>query len=105
MSVRLNSHKGFKFAILAIGFFLVFVALKVLVTTENISIATYTNASAFIMLVVIICSIVGFIFSIKGRKDPNSIKKIIGLIINSILVLLFIATIVANVIDIQNSFS
>ncbi|WP_460218966.1 hypothetical protein [Psychroserpens sp. MEBiC05023] len=79
-------------------------SLQVLAATERISLDFYRYTSSFVIILVFTSSIIGFVFSIKGLKDPNSFKKLFGIVVNSILFLLFIATVIANIIDFNTSF-
>ncbi|MEM5564853.1 hypothetical protein WNY78_07040 [Psychroserpens sp. AS72] len=97
-----NSNKSFQFAIITIVSFLIFVLLQFLAASNNISEETYTYASSFSISVVFVAGIAGFIFSMKGWKEPISVKKIIGLLVNSILILLLVGIIVASIKDISN---
>jgi uncharacterized membrane protein len=45
-------------------------------------------------------STLGFIFALRSIKEKNSIKKIVGMLINFAMFLLFVSVIVANVLDI-----
>lgn len=102
MNTAYNSKKGFQFAIITIVAFLLFLLLQILAANEFVSLDLYRYTSGFLMIVVFTSSIIGFIFSIKGRKDPNTFKKIFGLIANTILFLLFVATVIANIMDFSN---
>ena len=100
-----NSIKGFQFAIITIVTFLLFLLFQILAANEKITLNFYRYASGFLMILVFTASIIGFIFSIKGWNDPNSFKKIFGLIANTILFLLFVVTIIIRLIDFQNSMA
>lgn len=105
MNTSSNSEKGFKFAIITLVFFLLFILLKVLAGRETISAETYTTYGGFVMLLVVVSSLIGFVFSMRGLKDPKSTKKIVGILVNSILMLLFVATTIANIIDFSDALS
>jgi hypothetical protein len=105
MNSNKNSNKAFQFAIITIVSFLIFVLFQFLAASNKISEDTYTYASSFSISVIFIASIAGFVNNMKGLREPNSIKKIIGLLVNSILILLLIGVIVANLMDIRNSLS
>ncbi|MDG5491973.1 hypothetical protein [Psychroserpens sp. SPM9] len=105
MNIPSNAKKGFQFAIITIVTFLLFLLVQILAANQIISINTYTFASGFIMILVFVSSIIGFIFSIKGRKEPNSFKKLFGIIANTILFFLFVATVIANIMDVFNAFN
>ena len=97
-----HSNKAFWFAIIAISFLVVFFLLKNLVGTEKVPTDNYTYFSAFTMLLVVLFSFIGFIYNLRGLKEPRSWKKVSGLIINSIFMLLFVITTIANVIEFLN---
>ncbi|MEH6535988.1 MAG: hypothetical protein V7719_06320 [Psychroserpens sp.] len=103
MNTTNNSKKGFQFAVITIVTFLLFLAFQVLAANEKISLDFYRYASGFLMILVFTSSIIGFIFSVKGRKDPSSFKKIFGLIANTVLFLLFVVTVIVRFIDFQNT--
>ncbi|MCD2258950.1 hypothetical protein [Psychroserpens luteolus] len=98
-----HSKKGFQFAIITIVTFLLFLLLQFLAANEKISLDFYRYVSGFLMILVFVSSIIGFVFSMKGLKDPNSVKKIFGIIANSILFLLFVVTVVMRYIDFKNA--
>ncbi|WP_299335091.1 hypothetical protein [uncultured Psychroserpens sp.] len=105
MNTPSHSEKGFKYAIIAVVCFMLFLLFKVLAAREIISIDTYTYGGGFLMILVVIASLIGFFFSIRGLKDPNSMKKTIGIVVNAILIVLFVITTIVNAIDFSNSFS
>lgn len=104
MSTSYNSIKGFQFGIIAIVCFLIFLLLKGLAGAEYISIDTYTYVGGFAMILAVVSSLIGFFYAMKSLKEPNSTKKTIGLIVNTILILLFLVTTIVNIIDFNNSF-
>ncbi|WP_156115516.1 hypothetical protein [Psychroserpens sp. Hel_I_66] len=99
MSSNFNSKKPFQFAIISIVCLLLFILFQVLAASNKISEEIYTYVSGFSISVIFVSSIIGFIFSMKGLNEPFSVKKIIGLLVNSIFILLLIALITANTID------
>jgi len=105
MNTPSNSKKGFQFAIITIVTFLVFLVFQILAANEKISFDVYRYASGFIMVMVFVSSIIGFVFSIKGRQEHNSFKKLFGLIANTILFLLFVVTVIVRFIDYNNALS
>ena len=105
MKTSYNSLRAFRYAILSIASFLVFILIGFFVNMEYIPVNYYEYLSIFMMFMVIAFSFMGFIYSMKSIKEPNDAVKIIAFILNSILMLLFIMTIIANVIDIKNALS
>lgn len=85
------SDKGFRFGILGIGLFLILVILSLLLRFIK-----YDFISLIIGLIVFaiaIVSAIGLINSIKGIKEPNTSKKIIGIILNLLLISFFLLVI------------
>jgi len=99
MTKKSNSEKAFKYSLVTAGLFIVFMVVKALVGAEKIDIEKYGYISAFIMFMVVLFSIIGFIYNMKGLKDPKSIKKIVGLVLNTMFMVLFLTTTIANIID------
>lgn len=99
MNPNKNSNKAFQFVIITIVSFLIFVLFQFLAASDKISEETYTYASSFSVSVIFIAAIAGFVYSVKGWKEPLSVKKIIGLLVNSILIFLLIGVVIANVMD------
>ena len=99
---NINSHNGFKYGI--IGLLLIVTMIIMSKTLNNLN----SNSSSIIIgLLTIgagIISIIGLIKSLRGIKEPNTFKKIIGIIINLGIVMLFIYVIAANVSDLYNTF-
>jgi len=52
-----------------------------------------------------IAAIIGLVKSLKGIKEPNTIKKIIGIIINFGIVALFVSILIANIIDLYRTLN
>lgn len=105
MNTPSHSEKGYKFGIIAIVCFLLFLLFKALVAGEIVTVDTYTYGGGFLMILVIVASLIGFFYSMKGLKDPNSLKKTIGIIVNAVLIILFVVTTIVNAIDFSNSMS
>lgn len=103
MGTKKDSDKAFNFALITVGLLLIFILVKYLVGEERIAIEKYSFLSAFIMFLVVVSSMIGFFYNLKGfKKDPNTIKKIVGLILNGIFMVLFITTTVSNILDLLN---
>nr|WP_321235347.1 hypothetical protein [uncultured Psychroserpens sp.] len=99
MNKHSHSKKGFQFSIITIASFLLFLVFQVLAANEKVSLDFYRYTSSFLMILVFMASIIGFVFSMKGLKDPSSFKKLFGTIVNSILFFLFVATVIAKLIE------
>jgi hypothetical protein len=95
-----NILKSFKIAILNV------------VLVCNILIASYLSKAnpifstiiGLLSLIIIILSVIGLINSLKSIREPNSIKKMIGLIVNFALVTTGLLLIIENVIDVLRVF-
>lgn len=104
MTTGFYSNKGFQFGIIAIVCFLMFLLLKGIAGAEYISIETYTYLGGFMMILTVVSSLIGFFYVVKSLKEPKSTKKIIGMIVNVILILLFLMTTIINIIDSNSTF-
>ena len=96
-----NIQKSFKIAIINV------------MMMGNILIASYLKKSnpeifstiiGILSLVIIILAIIGFSNVMKGIREPNSFKKIIGLVVNSAIVGFGFFLIIANIIDVYRAF-
>ena len=98
-----NSHKGFKFGLISlIGFFGIIIITKYLNNSTNDLISVIIG---FLTLSIGVISIIGIINAIKGLKEPNTLKKIIGLVLNFGFVSFFLFVIFANLSDVYRLFS
>jgi hypothetical protein len=75
---------------------LIFIVFQVLAASDKISEETYTYASSFFVSLVIVATIARFVYSMKGLKEPILVRKMIGLMVNAILILLFTVVIVID---------
>ncbi|MFT5847553.1 MAG: hypothetical protein ACJARX_000608 [Psychroserpens sp.] len=75
---------------------MIFIVFQVLAASDKISEETYTYASSFFVSLVIVATIARFVYSMKGLKEPISVRKMIGLMVNAILILLFTVVIVID---------
>ncbi len=94
----MNSQKAFKYALISIGM------MGLLITITLLSIITefslYSEILGALVIIIGCIAIIGLVFSLKGIKDKNSFKKIIALIVNLSIVVLFISVMLANMMDI-----
>lgn len=102
MSTLSNSKKAFQFALLSIVAMLIFISLKQLVGSEKLPTKNYSYFSAISMFMVVLFSFIGFIYNMRGIKEPRSFKKVSSLILNTILMFLFLITTIINAIDMIN---
>ena len=97
-----NSHKGFKLGIISlVGFFGIIIISKHLNKSPNDSTSLIIG---FLTISIGITSIIGIIKSIRGLKEPNTLKKIIGLILNFGFLSFFLFVIIENVLDVLRLF-
>ena len=96
-----NSHKGFKYGILGIGLILILIILTQLLNTLKSDFVSILIG--LLVFAVGIISIIGLIVSLKGIKEPNTAKKIIGIIVNFGIVILFMSVIITNIYDIYKA--
>ncbi|WP_405207216.1 hypothetical protein [Aquimarina sp. LLG6339-5] len=98
-----NSHSGFKYGITGLSIFLVLIILTAIINTFD-----FYFLSLLIGLLVLIIGCIGIIGltkSLKGLKEPNTLKKVIGIVINFGIVGLFVSAIIANFLDMYKAFS
>ncbi|MBR9913731.1 MAG: hypothetical protein GYB32_02705 [Algicola sp.] len=105
MNRPLHSHQGFKFAMITLVGIIIFISLHLLVANNILAIDVYTYLSSFVVVLVFVTTITGCVYSLRGLKDPYSLKKLLALVVNLLLMLLLIGTIVANLIDVKNALN
>ena len=95
---NLQSHGGFVYAIITLGLSLISIALIIFQVTRN----TYSISIAvgFLIMVSGILAIIGLVKSLRGYKEPNTFKKISGLLINFLISVCFVLAVTANIVDI-----
>ena len=100
---KTQTQKAFTSTLIVIVL-LTFAIIGILVTkdTEMASSGLLVGLPIFISGIV---SIVGLIQTIKAFKDPKTTKLFISLMVNSMVIILFITAIIANILDIANSFA
>ncbi|WP_291133255.1 hypothetical protein [Flavobacterium sp. UBA7682] len=99
--LNVNSNKGFKWAIITMSIFILIIILHVIQEFVKIDMS---NFYGILLVLILIFTVVGVIDSIKGIKEPNTLRKVIGMILNSGYVVLLIFIIVANILDIYKAF-
>lgn len=98
-----NSTKSFKFGLIGIGLMVVMVVLIQLFSPLNSDVASILIGLLTFSIGII--GIVGLVYSLKGIREPNTLKKILGLIISFGTVLLFLFVILSNVYDMYKAFN
>ncbi|MEO1031647.1 MAG: hypothetical protein AAFX55_09605 [Bacteroidota bacterium] len=99
----MRSHKGFRYAMISLVLSTVVLAGSTLSIAYDLYILSL--AIGLITFLIGMISIIGFVFSLKGIKEKNTVKKWIGLVINTAFLLGFVFVIIANIIDIYKAFS
>gem|GEM_PF-2161004 len=98
-----HSHRGFKYGLTALVSLAGFIGLNTILIFQGI------HVPSLLLGVVTLCifalGILGLIASLRGLKEPNTLKKIIGLFLNLGFLALSVAVIVANVLDMIRAFS
>lgn len=94
---NLYSHSAFKYGLVGLGLILGALILIVLGKQHSDSISITVG---FLILCGGMTAILGFAKSLRGLKEPNTIKKIVGLITNTVIVSLFVFTVIANIVDV-----
>ena len=94
----LNSVRSFNYGLIVLGLILAYgILVQFLKPTQSIfsEILNLVFVIAFIT-----CSIIGVKYSVKGRKEPNSVKKIIGIILNSLILVIVILSLGIFIYDV-----
>lgn len=97
------SQKGFKYAMYGLSLFLIAIVFAVLTIKLK-----YDSVSLVLVVLVIsvgIFGLLGFIASLKGIKEKNTLKKVVGLVINSCLTIAILIILIANIYDIYIAFN
>lgn len=97
------SQKGFKNAMYALSLFLIAIVFAVL--TINLKYDSISLVSGVLLISVGIFGLLGFIASLRGIKEKNSLKKIVGLVINSSLTITILIILIANIYDIYRALN
>lgn len=97
-----NSNRGFKLAIIALLLFIVIMILQMAMFHSGSDI--FLRIFGFVIFSIGIIAIIGLINSLKGFREPNSLEKITGLLINCGFVVLFVFIILAHINDILKAF-
>ena len=92
-----KSHRGFNFGMISSLLFIIIIIFmkyfyRLLSDLDSIIFGILSLSLGII-------SILGFIKSLKGIKEPNTFKKILGLILNTGFVSLFLYYLILFVID------
>tara|TARA_R110000868_G_scaffold315219_3_gene576115 strand:+ start:372 stop:686 length:315 start_codon:yes stop_codon:yes gene_type:complete len=85
-STKLTSNSAFKYAILTIAFIIVFIFADLVLDVEDAGLKSIILG--FLILAGTFIAVIGLVKSIIGIREPNSIKKITALIINSVITIL-----------------
>ena len=101
--MKMYSYKSFIYSIIGLLLILFSIGLLIITFTSNNSL--YSLISGGLILVASILAIIGLQQSIKGIKEHNTFKKIVGLVLNSAIVALLLFIIGANFYDILKALS
>jgi len=97
-----NSHRAFKYS--SIAFALSVFGILMITVFKSVSDIS-SIFSGLLFLAVGIIAIIAFIDALKGVREPNTLKKIVGFILSLAFVILFISAIIANIIDIDKALN
>jgi hypothetical protein len=100
--VNKNSNRGFIITIIASLLFVIIVILQMAMFHSE----SYTFSIVFdsFLIGIAIIFMIGLINSLKGLREPNTAKKIIGLIINMSFIVLYVFIFLANINNIKRVF-
>jgi len=96
-----KSNRGFKYAMIALLLFVVIIISNMAMFHSGSDI--FPMIVGFVFLMIVIIAIVGLVYSLKGIREPNNLKKFVGLLINCGFIALFIFVIIANIMDIKRA--
>lgn len=103
IEVNKNSHSGFKYGIIGLSIFIILIILTIIINTLK---SYYLSILIGLLAFIVGCiGIIGLTKSLKGLKEPNTTKKIIGFILNIGIVSVFISAIIANFLDIHKALN
>lgn len=95
------SDNGFKWSLTTMSVFIIFIILHVIQEFVKVN---FSNLYGILLILIVIFTIVGAIDSIKGIKEPNTLRKFFGLILNSGYAALLIFIIIGNILDMYKAF-
>jgi len=100
---NINSHKGFNYGIIGCGLILIFIILTKVFNSPYSDFATFLIGGLSVGIGTV--GVIGLVKSLKGIKEPTTVKKYVGTIVNLSIVILFLYVILANVYDTYKLFS
>jgi hypothetical protein len=99
MKTKTNAIKGFYCGVITLALILL---LVILVTIQQHLPFSLSSIYMLILLGIMGLFIFGNIYTIKGLRDPYSLKKWIGIVLNGLFTLVFFALILANFFDLYS---
>ena len=97
IKVNQNTHRGFNFGLLSL---LLVISILIFMKYFYRLLSDFdTNVFIILSLLFGVISILGLINSIKGIKEPNTFKKITGMILNVGFVFVFLYALTSYVFD------
>lgn len=96
------TSKSFKNSLIAIS--LILFGIVCALITHNTQIQAFSLLVGLSILISSVFGIIGLSQIVKGRKEKKTIKFYFSLTVNSLICILIIFLIVANIIDIMNAF-
>jgi len=95
----MNSEKSFKYSLTILALFIIMILMHILQAFIRYDFSVFYTSTSLVILILINFSIY---HAVIGLKDKNSVKKIIGLILNAGYLILFISLITITVVDLYN---
>ena len=96
----MNSEKSFRYSLIVLALFIMMILMHIL---QEFMKQDFSNFYGFISIVIMALISFGSYHAVTGLKDRNSAKKIIGIILNTGYLILFISLIIANVLDLYKA--
>jgi len=100
---NLNSHKGFVYGIFGLGGILVLLLSNKSLKIFQSELATIIMGALF--LTIGLTGVIGLSKSLRGLKEPNTLKKVLGIFMNAAIVILYTLLILLNIRSAYSLFS
>lgn len=98
-----NTKKSSRSAIINLVLLLLIVIFNMLLQWTKLDL--FSLLMGFVVLVIGCTSTIGLIHAIKSIKEKNTVKKIVGIVVNGAFFSLFLFAIIANIMDIYKFIS
>lgn len=94
--IRLNSHKAFKLSFAAFVMIALSIGVLIINNGNDLNLPAVIIGGGFSLGGIL--GVVGWIYSLKGVKEPITARKVLALLFNSFIVLLFVAFLLGDLL-------